>query len=287
MAKKTTKKKAKSAAPGRARNVKQAAPGKSTRKKAAVKKAPAKPAGPKQVSRKSVSKKPVTQKKTTKQSAAKSTPAKPAAKSTTSSKPKRGKALTIVTKKPTRKPQRRAVTMPTANNPRNGQAVKVNGLSERVAKIRESLHRGRENQARVVIESRQLSVEDLKKIKSGLTKKDLDAYRLILMEKRAEILGDVAALKDGSRVRSEGISYEHMADVGTDQYEQEFALELMESERELLERIDDALLRMKQGIYGVCLETGQPIGKARLDAKPWAKYTIDVARDRERRGLPV
>ncbi len=58
----------------------------------------------------------------------------------------------------------------------------------------------------------------------------------------------------------------------------------MESERILLHEIEEALLRINRGIFGVCLEVGQPIGKPRLDAKPWAKYCITVAREMERRG---
>jgi len=70
----------------------------------------------------------------------------------------------------------------------------------------------------------------------------------------------------------------HMADVGTDNYEQEFTLGLLESERQLLGEINAALGRIGQGTYGVCVGTGQPIGEARLRAKPWAKYSIEYAR---------
>ena len=69
----------------------------------------------------------------------------------------------------------------------------------------------------------------------------------------------------------------HMADIGTDNYEQEFALGLMDSERKLLKKIDDALVRIEQGDYGVCEETKKPIGKPRLEAKPWARYCVEYA----------
>ena len=75
----------------------------------------------------------------------------------------------------------------------------------------------------------------------------------------------------------------HMADVGSDNYEQEFTLGLMESERKTVVEIDDALQRIEAGTYGVCLISAEPIRRARLEAKPWAKYSIDVARERERR----
>jgi len=70
----------------------------------------------------------------------------------------------------------------------------------------------------------------------------------------------------------------HMADIGTDNYEQEFALGLMDSERKLLKEIDDALERIEQKVYGTCEGTGKPIAKARLEAQPWARYCVEYAR---------
>ncbi len=70
----------------------------------------------------------------------------------------------------------------------------------------------------------------------------------------------------------------HMADIGTDNYEQEFALGLMDSERKLLREIDDALQRIEEGTYGICEGTGKSISKARLNAQPWARYCVEYAR---------
>jgi len=76
----------------------------------------------------------------------------------------------------------------------------------------------------------------------------------------------------------------HLADIGTDQYEREFTLGLMQSERQTLEEIDAALARIREGTYGVCLGTHKPIAKARLTAKPWARYSIGYSRLLESRG---
>lgn len=78
----------------------------------------------------------------------------------------------------------------------------------------------------------------------------------------------------------------HMADLGTDNYEQEFALGLMDGERKLLREIDYALERINNGTYGICIGTGQPIPKARLEAQPWARYCVEYARKLEQ-GLVV
>ncbi len=74
----------------------------------------------------------------------------------------------------------------------------------------------------------------------------------------------------------------HMADVGTDTFDQDFMLGLAEAERRRLREIDVALKRIEDRTYGVCELTGKTIPKARLDAKPWARYTIESAREVER-----
>jgi DnaK suppressor protein len=77
-----------------------------------------------------------------------------------------------------------------------------------------------------------------------------------------------------------------MADAGTDNYEQGFALGLMDNERKLLREIEDALERIEQKTYGTCEATGAPISKARLEAKPWARYCVEYARKLEQ-GLVI
>ncbi len=131
-----------------------------------------------------------------------------------------------------------------------------------------------------------LPEEQLRKIKSGLSKKDLATFRELLMEKRAELMGDVESLKADAKNIGANISYEHMADTGSDNYEQEFTLGLVESERQMLQEINEALVRIDKGIYGICMVTGEPINRARLEAKPYAKYCIEVAREKERRLAP-
>jgi len=123
------------------------------------------------------------------------------------------------------------------------------------------------------------------KIKSSLTKAQREEFRQMLLEKRQALVGDMGGIEaetlKKSRQESSGDLSSmptHPADIGTDNYEHEFSLELLESERVLLEEIDEALERINKGTYGICLVTGEPISEARLRAKPWAKYTIKYAR---------
>ena len=94
-------------------------------------------------------------------------------------------------------------------------------------------------------------------------------------------MGDVNGMEEHSNNNQNGGNLSsmptHMADVGTDNFEHEFTLGLIESEQSLLQEINRALQRIEAGTYGVCLGTGQRIPIARLRAKPWAKYTVKFA----------
>lgn len=131
------------------------------------------------------------------------------------------------------------------------------------------------------------TLEQLKAVDSGLSKRDVEKYRKMLVEKLAEVVGDVELLTSDALGEDGGLSRMpvHLADGGSDMYYQSFNLDLAESERKLVVEIQHALLRIKEGIYGVCLERAVPIGKPRLDVKPWAKYCIEVVREKEKRGL--
>jgi RNA polymerase-binding protein DksA len=119
----------------------------------------------------------------------------------------------------------------------------------------------------------------------GLNAADRERFKEMLLRKRREIFQNVfeiegEALKKSRLDASGDLSSMpiHMADLGTDNYEQEFALGLMDSERRLLTQIDAALLRIEDGSYGICQGTGKPIRKARLEAQPWAQYCVEYAR---------
>jgi RNA polymerase-binding transcription factor DksA len=117
-----------------------------------------------------------------------------------------------------------------------------------------------------------------------LTKEEIKYFLSLLLEKRAEILGDVNSIESEalkkSRLDAAGDLSSmpiHMADVGTDNFEQEFALGLMDSERKILVEINDALKRIVENLYGICEGTNKSISKARLEASPWARYCIEYA----------
>lgn len=128
--------------------------------------------------------------------------------------------------------------------------------------------------------------------KTYLSQADLDHFRRILLDKLKELCGDVTFIEDEAlgknRIDATGNLSTmpiHMADIGSDTFEQDFALGLMNSERKIVAEIIAALKRIKDETYGICEGTGKPIPKARLEASPWARYCVEYASKIEK-GLP-
>jgi len=118
--------------------------------------------------------------------------------------------------------------------------------------------------------------------KSPLTKNQMEEFRSMLLKKRKTLLSDLNEMSEdvANHRKSGNLSNmpTHMADIGTDNFEREFNLGLLEGEQRLLREINQALRRIEEGTYGICLGTGKAIPIARLRAKPWAKYTVEYAR---------
>ena len=124
-----------------------------------------------------------------------------------------------------------------------------------------------------------------RKNQAGLGVRDLEHFRELLLAKRRELVGDMSSMEREALRSASGTNLSnlplHMADMGTDNYEQEFTLGLMEKDRNLLREINNALAKIQDGTYGICEGTGKPISKARLEAQPWARYSIEHARKLE------
>ena len=128
-----------------------------------------------------------------------------------------------------------------------------------------------------------------RKNEAGLNARDLEHFRDLLLAKRRELVGDMSQM-EREALRSSGNSNLstlpiHMADMGTDNYEQEFTLGLVEKDRNLLREINSALAKIQNGKFGICEGTGKPISRPRLEAQPWARYSIEYARQMERGGF--
>ncbi len=118
-----------------------------------------------------------------------------------------------------------------------------------------------------------------------MTKTDLETFRQSLLNLRARLSGNLSHLAEealratgGENSGSLSNTPIHMADLGTDNFEQEFTLSLIQNEEQVLEEIAEALNRINHGTYGKCEECGSPIPKARLQALPYTRHCVNCAR---------
>jgi RNA polymerase-binding transcription factor DksA len=118
-----------------------------------------------------------------------------------------------------------------------------------------------------------------------MTKTDLTAYRRTLLALRSRLSGNISHLTDEA-LRSNGsetggnLSHApiHIADLGSDNFEQEFTLSLLQNEEQVLEEIAEALDRVEKGTFGRCEECKAVIPKGRLQAVPYARHCVKCAR---------
>lgn len=117
---------------------------------------------------------------------------------------------------------------------------------------------------------------------------ELKDYKDRLLILRARMTGDVNQLQENSLRKSRSEANGdlssmpiHMADIGSDNYEQEFSLSLMENGGATLDKIQTSLDRIEEGTYGACEECGAKIPKARLNAIPYATLCVKCASHQE------
>jgi DnaK suppressor protein len=121
-----------------------------------------------------------------------------------------------------------------------------------------------------------------------MNKTDMFAFKSKLIALRARLRGDVSAMADVALRKTgmegnEGSSMPiHMAELGSDNFEQEFTLSLLETEEDTLGMIDSALERIDSGNYGKCVQCEGAITKTRLNALPFTPLCIQCAEKLEK-----
>ncbi len=125
---------------------------------------------------------------------------------------------------------------------------------------------------------------------SALKSDELESYRQSLRAIRARLRGDLDQLTDEALHRTSPESSGnlssmplHMADVGSENYDQEFDLSLIENSQTTLDQVQEALARVEAGTFGECIECSEPIAKPRLQAIPYTPHCIGCARKLETR----
>jgi DnaK suppressor protein len=104
-----------------------------------------------------------------------------------------------------------------------------------------------------------------------------------LLELREQLLRQMDGLAKESAEEMPGYSL-HMADSGTDNFDRDFALSLLSSDKDAVYEIEEALKRIERKTYGICELTGKSIPKARLEAIPWTRFTVEAQAQLEREG---
>jgi DnaK suppressor protein len=118
-----------------------------------------------------------------------------------------------------------------------------------------------------------------------LTKAEMESFRQQLLALKKRVGGDLSDLEEEALhavggEESGGLSNVpvHPADLGTNNFEEALALDLLENEEKILDEVNDALARIEQGTFGRCENCGQEISRERLKALPYARYCIRCAR---------
>jgi DnaK suppressor protein len=86
-----------------------------------------------------------------------------------------------------------------------------------------------------------------------------------------------------SHLQTETENHPDIADRASSETDRSLELRTRDRQRKLISKIDDALRRIEEGVYGYCEETGEPIGLARLDARPIATLSLEAQERHERR----
>lgn len=122
-------------------------------------------------------------------------------------------------------------------------------------------------------------------IKTPLTDIELDYFRKLLEKKRKDARAEPDALQENLEniMESDDEEYSalthHEADVGSDVEEEETNFKLIERTRKYIEQINDALERIENKTFGVCMATGKQISNGRLEAVPHTRYSIEAKKN--------
>jgi RNA polymerase-binding transcription factor DksA len=129
--------------------------------------------------------------------------------------------------------------------------------------------------------------------KSKFTKDELKHFKAQLLDLRDRLTRQVGAMEGSALKEGDSeVSVDHMADHGTDTFDQDFTLGLIENEEQTIREIDAAIERIQDGTYGLCepcmdepaklCKTCPYIPKARIEAIPYTRYCVEYARIAER-----
>jgi DnaK suppressor protein len=213
---------------------------------------------------------------------------KKAAKSLTKSVKKKetmGKKKTK--KKVIKKATAKKITTKKTTLPKKAKVKKTKVRKPKVEKVKEKVQ---------VVEPPKVRIEDIK----GYSKKDLEHFKQIILDKRDEIIEQLQNLKDqmldpttGEYINENSPYSLHMAEQGTDAMEREKTFLYAQRENKFLGYLEDALKRIEAGTYGICIEcieepqhlceTCPLVPKTRLEAVPHSQLCLPIKQRQEKK----
>jgi RNA polymerase-binding protein DksA len=124
-------------------------------------------------------------------------------------------------------------------------------------------------------------------VKGGLSRAELGEFKELLLHRKKLLQGDVKTLEDEACKKGADAAGDlstlpmHLADLGTDSFEQDISLGLMENESDEIHEIEEALDRIKDGTFGLCESCRKKIPKERLKAIPYARLCVNCKKKEE------
>ncbi|MBA3811306.1 MAG: RNA polymerase-binding protein DksA [Caulobacteraceae bacterium] len=114
-----------------------------------------------------------------------------------------------------------------------------------------------------------------------MSERQLDYFKHRLLDWKDDILRE--ARETVTHLQSETENHPDFADRASSETDRALELRTRDRQRKLIAKIDDALRRIDERAYGYCEETGEPIGLARLEARPIATFGLEAQERHERR----
>lgn len=129
----------------------------------------------------------------------------------------------------------------------------------------------------------EVNVRMASRINGKLSATSLENLKRLLLARRAVVCGDADTLEletNGGNGELSSVPF-HMADVGSENYEREFSLGILENEEQEIREIDEALSRIEKGTFGICESCDKAIPVARLKALPYARMCVECKQNEE------
>jgi DnaK suppressor protein len=111
-----------------------------------------------------------------------------------------------------------------------------------------------------------------------LTNDQITKFREVLSQKRDDLMAIVQRKKE-EEIEDIGVGDE--ADIATHSVEKEMLFELTDSEKQTLDMVEAALIKMDKGVFGSCESCQKPILRMRLQVMPWARYCVSCQSEQE------